>query len=243
MNEVNDARLAAKFVPSVGFNNFEGNFIDEQQSKEIGAKKVSEDTFAELNLKFNTPVYFLTVAETDFFLAEYYANAELGNDAAKAKQYYEAAIEASFATHGVTGADNIYGAGKKYACDATKATELIGIQKWVALACINGFESWCELRRLGYPAFNAKTGAEIYAKWDELATANVTANKPNPTPLAQDLIDAGVYTTGTIFTPVYVVGLEANTLLGRLPYVTSSRTTNSNVPKQKNASDKVFWAK
>ena len=243
MNEVNDARLAAKFVPSVGFNNFEGNFIDEQQSKEIGAKKVSEDTFAELNLKFNTPVYFLTVAETDFFLAEYYANAELGNDAAKAKQYYEAAIEASFATHGVTGADNIYGAGKKYAWDASKATELIGIQKWVALACVNGFESWCELRRLGYPAFNAKTGAEIYAKWDELATANVTANKPNPTPLAQDLIDAGVYTTGTIFTPVYVVGLEANTLLGRLPYVTSSRTTNSNVPKQKNASDKVFWAK
>ena len=76
-----------------------------------------------------------------------------------------------------------------------------------------------------------------------MATANVTANKPNPTPLAQDLIDAGVYTTGTIFTPVYVVGLEANTLLGRLPYVTSSRTTNSNVPKQKNASDKVFWAK
>lgn len=245
MQEVSDTnRLAAKFVPSVAYNNFEGDFIDEQQSKEINAGKLDEDTYAELNIKYDTPIYFLTVAETDFFIAEYYAKANLGNDAAKAKEYYEKAIDASFATHGVEGAADIYGAGKKYAWDSTKALELIGIQKWIALANINGFESWCELRRLGYPAFNSKTGAEIYEKWDELAKANVAANKANPTPLAQDLIDAGVYTPGTIFTPVYVVGLPDNTLLGRLPYVTSSRTTNANAPqKQKAPKDKVFWAK
>ncbi len=243
MQEVGDARLAAKFIPSESYGSFEGGFIDEQQSKEIGAGKVDENTYAELNIKYNTPVYFITVAETNFFLAEYYATAGLGNDAAKAKQYYEAAIDASFATHGVAGADNIYGAGKKYAWDASKALELIGIQKWIALAGINGFESWCELRRLGYPAFNAKTGSEIYEKWDEIATANVTAAKPNPTPLAQELIDAGYYTTGTIFTPKNVVGLPDNTLLGRLPYVTSSRTTNTNAPAQKNPAEKVFWAK
>lgn len=236
-------RLAAKFIPSVGFNNFEGGFIDEQQSKEITAKKLSADTYAELNIKYNTPIYFLTVAETDFFLAEYYASQTLGNDMAKAQEYYEKAIGASFATHGVDGAADIYGAGKKYAWDSSKALELIGIQKWIALANINGFESWCELRRLGYPSFNAKTGKEIYAKWDEMATANVTAGKDNPTPLAQELIDAGFYTPGTIFTPVNVVSLPDNTLLGHLPFVTNSTTTNSNAPKQKDAKEKVFWAK
>jgi hypothetical protein len=197
-------------------------------------------------MKYDTPVYLISLSEIYFFLSEYYEKVK--NNAVQAKAYYEAAIVESFKTAGLTAADAAsviaaYPYGSSPAAGAGSNDRNLGIQKWVALACINGFESWCELRRLGYPAFNAKTGAEIYAKWDELATANVTANKPNPTPLAQDLIDAGVYTTGTIFTPVYVVGLEANTLLGRLPYVTSSRTTNSNVPKQKNASDKVFWAK
>lgn len=242
MNEVSDPRLPAKFIRSAGHGNtWEGGFIDEQQSKEIGAGLVDEDTYAELNLKYNTPIYLLTVAETQFFLAEYYA--KVSPDAAKAKAAYEAAIDASFATHGVSGADAIYGAGKKYAWNAAKAEELIGIQKWVHFACINGFESWCEMRRLGYPEFNAKTGAEIYAKWRELATANVAASKADPTPTVAELVAAGVYTIGKIITPVYVEGVGNNTLLARLPYPHYSTDRNNNAPAQKKPTDKVFWAK
>ena len=242
MNEVDDPRLPAKFIRSAGHGNtWEGDFIDEQQSKEISAKLVDEDTYAELNLKYDTPVYLLTVAETQFFLAEYYA--KVSPDAAKAKAAYEAAIDASFATHKVSGADAIYGAGKKYAWNAAKAEELIGIQKWIHFACINGFESWCEMRRLGYPEFNAKTGKEIYDKWKELATANVAASKPDPTPTAGDLVAAGVYTIGKIITPVNVEGVDNNTLLARLPYPHFSTDRNNNAPASKKPTDKVFWAK
>jgi len=243
MNEVNDARIAVKFIPSAAHGNtYEGGFIDEQMSKEIGAKYVDADTYAELNLTYDSPVYLITVAEINFFLAEYYA--KVTPDAAKAKAAYEAAIEASFATHGVAGADNIYGAGKKYAWNAAKADELIGIQKWIHLACVNGFESWCEIRRIGYPAFGASTGKQIYDKWVELAKANVTANKPDPTPTAAELIAAGVYTPGTIYTPTYVAtGLPDNTMIARLAYPHYSTDRNANAPKNKAATEKVFWAK
>ena len=45
LSEVNDPRLSAKFIPSAGHGNtFEGDFIDEQQSKEITAGYLDEDT-------------------------------------------------------------------------------------------------------------------------------------------------------------------------------------------------------
>lgn len=241
MSEVNDQRLAAKFNASVNYNTYEGGFIDEQMSKEITAKYVSANSWAEPKLNYNSPVYLITVAETKFLLAEYYV--KFGNDAAKAKQNYQEAIDASFATSRVTGSSAIYATGAKYAWNASKADELIGIQKWIALAGLNGFESWCELRRLGYPAFNSKTGKEIYDVWVAKAKARLDSGASNPTPTAQELIDAGVYTTGTIFTPTYVVGLPINTLLGRLRYVTSSSAVNTNMPEQKDPATKVFWAK
>ncbi|MBQ0043974.1 MAG: SusD/RagB family nutrient-binding outer membrane lipoprotein [Bacteroidales bacterium] len=248
MMEVNDGRLPAKYNVSAKYGNYEGGFIDEQMSKEIDAgylgkksEKTQENTWAELKINYDTPMWLITVAETEFFLAEYYA--KLANDSNKAKEHYEAAIDASFATHGVSGSEKIYGEESRYAWDASKASELIGIQKWVALAGINGFESWCELRRTGYPQFGPKTGAEIYSKWVELAKANVADGKDNPTPLAMDLEAEGVYVPGTIFTPVNVVSLSANTLLGRLMYATYSTDTNSNAPSQKDPSTKVFWAK
>lgn len=248
MVEVQDGRLPAKYNASVKYGSYEGGFIDEQMSKETGAgyfgskeNKDPENTWAELNVKYDTPMWLITVAETEFFLAEYYA--KIANDNAKAQAHYEAAIDASFDTHGVSGSEKIYAAGSKYAWNSAKASEIIGIQKWVALAGINGFESWCELRRTGYPQFGPKTGKEVYAKWLELAKANLTSGKANPTPLASDLEEAGVYVPGTIFTPVNVVELADNTLLGRLTYATLSTQTNENAPAQKKPGEKVFWAK
>lgn len=248
MNEVSDARVSAKFNPSAAYGTYEGSFIDEQMSKEIDAgyfgdkgQGTQENTYAEIKLAYNAPVYLLTVAETLFFIAEYYSS--IAPDDSKAKAAYEAAIDASFATHKVSGSSDIYAPGAKYAWSAADAARLIGIQKWIALAGLNGFESWCELRRTGYPAFGPKTGKEIYAAWQAKADENVASGAANPTPTAADLVAAGVFVPGTIFTPVYVVGLPANTLLGHLPYAVSSRSTNSSAPAQKDPSEKIFWAK
>ena len=241
MTEVNDARVAAKFTPAVSSGLFEGGFIDTQYSVEKTSGYADKNSYAEPVLKYNTPVYLMTVAEVDFFLAEYYAS--VSPDAAKAKAFYEAAIDASFATEGVAGAADIYADGAKYAWNAAKAEELIGIQKWIALANINGFESWCELRRLGYPEFNAKNGKAIYAEWMSQAKANKEVNKPVVTPTAADLVDAGVYEFGKLVTPASLVDMADNTLLGCLPYANSSKTRNANAPAQKAKGTKVFWAK
>ena len=235
MSEVADARLAAKFNPSANDGVYEGGFIDTQYSIEKTSGWADKGSYSEPVLKYNSPVSVMTRAEVDFFLAEYYA--KIAPDAAKAQAAYEAAIDASFATAGVTGAEDIYGAGKKYAWDASKAEELIGIQKWVHLANVNGYESWCELRRLGYPEFNSKTGAEIYTTWTGIAKSN------SATPTTQELVDAGVYTYGTIVTPQSLADMASNTLLGCLPYPSSATKTNANAPKQKEKGAKVFWAK
>lgn len=245
MNEVADPRRAAKFLPSFGHGNtWDGAFIDDQYSKEITAKYVDADTYAEVNFKYDTPVYLITVAETQFFLAEYYSS--VAPDAAKAKAAYEAAIDASFATHGCTSAQAaaLYAGGSKYAWNASKANELIGIQKWIHLAHVNGYESWCELRRLGYPQFNAKSGADLYKEWAKLAKSRVEAGNDNPTPLTADLVSAGLYKIGTLVTPPNVAsGMPANTLVARLPYPKYSTDRNENAPERKPATEKLFWAK
>ncbi len=231
MAEVDDPRIQTKFNEA-GDGGFEGNFIDTQQSIETGAGYLTEYSFAEPVLNYNTPIYLLTVAETEFFLAEYYS--QVAPNAAAAKQHYEAAIEASFNTEGLDteGASVIYGAGK-YAWDAAKAMELIGIQKWIALANINGFEGWCEVRRTGYPVFNPVSGADVLAYW--------SASVKGPDVAA--LVDGGVYTYATLLTPPNVAEINPFTMIQRLRYPQSSMSTNSNIPAQKTKNDKIFWAK
>ena len=53
---------------------------------------------------YDMPVYMITVSEVEFFIAEYYARQ---NNAAEAQAHYNAAIEASCATAGVGGAENL----------------------------------------------------------------------------------------------------------------------------------------
>jgi len=242
MSSYNDPRIPAKYNKSVKYDIYEGNFIDSQQSTEKSAGYCVEDTFSEPVIKYNSPVYLFTVSEIDFLLAEYYAT--IANVPAKAEMYYKSAIDASCSQCGVgSEAGSIYAPGAPYAWNASKAEELIGIQKWIAFAGVNGFESWCEIRRTGYPAFGAYTGKDVYAKWVELAKANIAAKKDNPTPLCQDLVIAGVYTYGTIFTPINAEDIATNLMLQRFRYPSSSNATNANIPSQKAKGDKMFWSK
>ena len=167
---------------------------------------------------YNTPVYLISVAETNFFLAEY--EARFGS-ADKAEEYYKAAVEASFATAGVEGAEAVLEA---YPWDNNNYKKVIGIQKWVALSGINNYEAWCELRRLGYPAFGSITGDDMTDEGDNF--------------------DTSIYEPGTLYTPIYYnASLGANKVLQRFPYAESSANRNENTPDYPGDASPVFWAK
>ena len=170
---------------------------------------------------YDMPVYILTVAETEFFISEYYART--GN-ASAAAEHYAAAIEASFATAGVPGADENVAF---YPYDQSNYKKCIGIAKWLALSGINNYESWCELRRLRYPAFGTVKGIDMYNLMDD------ASYKPE------------LYQPGTLYTPIQVFGnVGDNHLLERYPYPSSSTASNSNAPTFTNSdyTKPVFWA-
>ncbi len=68
---------------------------------------------------------------------------------AKAQEYYEAAIKASYDQWGLS-EDKYKAFIKNVKYDATNWKKSIGTQKWVALF-LQGGEAWAEWRRLDYP--------------------------------------------------------------------------------------------
>jgi hypothetical protein len=169
--------------------------------------------------RYDMPVYLITVAETEFFLAEYYARY---GSAAQAESHYNAAVEASFATVGATGAAAVLAA---YPYNNSNYKYSIGIQKWVALGCINNFEAWCELRRLKYPTFGTVTGDDLYD-------------------INTDTYSPSLYVPGTLYTPIkYETKVGFGKLLQRFPYAESATSRNKNAPATKSLSEPVFWAK
>ena len=167
---------------------------------------------------YDMPVYYITVAEVEFFLAEYYSRYGSSTTAA---EHYAAAIEASFESAGADGADD-YVARYPYTYAGYK--QVLGEQKWVHLSGVNPFEAWCELRRLDYPAFGSIDGDDLYSAGD-------------------DDIATDVYTPFTLYTPISVFGqVGDNQLLERYPYPESSTARNANSPTFPGYTTPVFWA-
>ncbi|WP_028911437.1 SusD/RagB family nutrient-binding outer membrane lipoprotein [Prevotella sp. MA2016] len=165
------------------------------------------------------PVYYLTLSEIEFFIAEYYARQ--GN-AAQAEAHYNAAIKASFATAGAEGAEE---AIAMFPYDQNNYKKSIGISKWIALAGVNTFEGWCEMRRLDYPTFGTLKGSDIY---------NVATDEYKPE----------IYVPGTLYTPIMVDGkVGDNHLLERWIYPESSSARNGNSPEFPGYTSPVFWGK
>ena len=165
-----------------------------------------------------TPVAVLSVAEVEFFIAEYYAKT---NNHAQAEAHYKAAVEASFASNGVTGADGFVA---QYPYSSANWAKSIGIAKWVALAGSNNFEAWCEVRRLNYPAFGSVQGSDM---WN-----------------GSNSVDVSKYEAGTLYTPYQVFGqVGQNSLLARWPYANASQSRNKNVPNFPGYTSPIFWDK
>ncbi len=168
---------------------------------------------------YDMPVYLITVSEVEFFLAEYYARY---GSAASAASHYAAAIEASFASAGVDGAAQYVA---RYPYDNSNYKKCLGEAKWVALSGVNPFESWCEMRRLRYPAFGSVQGSDLYTVGND------------------DSFNPSLYTPFTLYTPINVFGqVGANHLLERFPYAESSTARNSNAPSYPGYTTPVFWA-
>lgn len=169
---------------------------------------------------YDMPVYLITVSEVEFFLSEYYA--KKGN-AAQAAAHYQAAIEASFNTAGVSGASTYI---SKNPYDQDNYKKVLGVAKWVALAGVNNFEAWCEVRRMDYPAFGTVTGDDLYDN------QNDASYSPN------------LYVPGTLYTPIQVYGpVGPGKLLERWPYAESSSSRNGNSPDFPGYTTPVFWGK
>ena len=171
---------------------------------------------------YDMPVYLITVAETEFFIAEYQARY---GSMDKAKEAYKAAIKASFASAGIDDEDAVAENIDKFPFDTDKYAQSIGLAKWLALSGTNNFEAYCELRRIGYPTFGTAAGSDIYD--------DVNDSSYNPS----------AYAPGTLYTPIKrdeKVG--DNHLLQRWPFAESSSSRNSNIPDFEGATVPIFWA-
>lgn len=215
MDAADDARLEAFFNPNSSKKEYRGGVSGTNFSTTAQYKA---DYWCRPNKHFDDPVYFITRAEVLFFLAEY--EARYGS-MAKAEQNYKAAVEASFASAGVEGADRVL---EVYPWQPSNWQQNLGIQKWVAMSGTNQFEGYCELRRLKYPAFGDVTGAQIY---------NVLTDVYKPELLKP----------GQLYTPIEVnAQLGPNKLLQRWPYPEASITRNSKVPQYAGDTAPIFWA-
>ena len=212
-----DPRLVKYFVP-----NASGDFVGNISGSNMSTASAPFNTttyWCRPVASYDMPVYFITVSEVDFFLAEYYAKA---NNAAKAADYYQKAIEASCVTNGLSAADAATILAK-YPYNNAKYKECIGVQKWIALAGVNPFEAYCEVRRLDYPAFDTTLkGSNMYAGSGALNTAN--------------------YKPGTLYTPYQVYSeVGDNKLLERWPYAEAVQSRNPNTPEFKGYTTPIFW--
>ena len=138
---------------------------------------ISEDLAAQ-----DATVNVVTYAQMLFSRAE---AAKLGWITGNVKQLYEDAIKASMQQWHVftTDADfATYLKGADVAFSDTKAIELIGTQKWVALF-YQGYEAWAEWRRLGFPVLKPaakplNTSGKIPRR-HAYPTSEATLNKVN----------------------------------------------------------------
>ncbi|MCQ2374705.1 MAG: SusD/RagB family nutrient-binding outer membrane lipoprotein [Salinivirgaceae bacterium] len=203
-----------------------GSISGTNLSTEMPGSKTSD--FAQPKYRFNQPIWIMTLAEIDLFIAEYYAT--MASNMTKAEEYYNAAIESNCDLCGCTAVDKVLAS---YKFDSSNAIQSIGIQKWIILGTVmNGFEAWCEVRRLGYPTFEKdeksntfidyKTPLKDVSEWREVA------------------VD---YQIGTLYTPKNVepkVGVGK--LAQRFDYASDSKQYNSNAPATKEPTVPVFWA-
>lgn len=215
-----DPRVGAFFTKG-GNGNYNGYISSNTQiiqgTKDANGTACDANYFSRPVASFDMPVVILSLSDVEFYIAEYYAKK---NDADNAAAHYEAAVKANFAAAGVDGAEENLA---QYPYDQANWKQVIGLAKWIANAGFNGFEAWCEARRLNVPAFSGQRGEDFDNG---------------------SLFSSSYYIPGTFYTPKNTRSeIGANSLCERWPYPESSTARNSNAPKFPGHTVPVFWGK
>ncbi len=106
----------------------------------------------------NSKAAVTTFAQLQFAQAEAAHLGWIPGGEAVAATYYLAGIKASLDQFGAAGYAT-YVVQPAVVYDPTKSVELIQTQKWIASYLGNGYESWAEWRRTGYPVLTPAPGA------------------------------------------------------------------------------------
>ena len=220
MSAYNDSRLPVYFTRSQYDGGIHGG-VSGDNNNGAAAPFSTTAYWSRPNMAYDSPVSFITRAEVEFFLAEYYAES---GDFSNGANHYNAAIQASFASAGVSGADAAIAA---YPFDSANWKRSLGVQKWVHLGCLNTFQGWCELRRLKYPSFGTTTGTDMYPGGSNFS------------------IDTSILSPGYLYTPYQVYdGVGPDKIAQRFPYSQYSENTNEDqVPDFPGFTAPIFWAK
>jgi len=162
-----DPRLNATFRPTAA-----SLFTSLDQGNRGAFPSNQATDYSRPNVLATTPVYFMTVAESNFLQAEALIRYSAGTGAA-AK--YNAGVMNSFLTYGLdpAGATTLTNAGGtyEYVVDANVETALrqVIVQKWAALAYVNNIEAFIETNRTQFPETVA-FGSENYATGNFVAS-------------------------------------------------------------------------
>jgi len=186
----NDARLNAIYIPPLDKNKNPLPQIGIGQ----GRYKADQAIFATIanlstpNVSGLSPVYFFTLPEVDFLIAE--AEFRYGS-AANAKKYYELGIEDSYKLHKATSQPALYAAGAAYEYNGLQS---IMTQKWIAAANCNAAESFFDFNRTGYPSnFVFSAVSSIGNKFPQRLLFPDSERKANPNTPVRKSIDVKVW--------------------------------------------------
>ena len=157
LNSLNDKRLEYFATKTATNGDYVGVPYGLDRVKTLAFTDNNEYSLFGVELhKNDTKEKHMTAAQVNFAIAEAISKSWITGNAAT---YYNNAIRESYLDSGLSMADyNAYVAGPGVVYDATKATEMIATQRWIALYP-NGLEAWNSWRRTGYPTLTPAADA------------------------------------------------------------------------------------
>ncbi len=217
----NDPRLNTIYVaaPKGQLGAFQGDFDSTEDTDKNGVMDEKE-VYSTMEFAYNMDIPFISLWEVEFYQAEVYARA---GDHANAKLHYENAVNASMAAHGLSNtitAEGGYAAWK----DGTVEEEIkqIAMQKWVAYAKYQHWESFLERNRTKYPSVSdMDIEKDRNAAFQNFPVGQFTISVKGRAKLQGKLPSSPIY-----------------------PNAVLTRNTSSSKPPQKdNVGQKIWWDK
>lgn len=131
-----------------------GEFYEAGNPLNQGDYNSTASNIAQVDLSPTTPVYLMTREESLFLQAE--AELRVNGGGAASQALYEAAVTENFDKWGLSGAAAFLSGAYAYPTAGTfdQQLEAIIVQKWVAGFPGNGYESFFEQNRTGYPTIS-----------------------------------------------------------------------------------------